>query len=200
MLPGKIKIWFTILLVIISNSGILFAQVHDNIICKFTQTDSSYTFKGSFNIKANPECLLEITFKYAHVRALAPDAKEVLLIGEGSNWNQISYIYQEFIFFRNKTIWHRTLDKENKRVDFTLMSSENNTAVMPQMISSSGYYQIKQQEEYLIVEYYQQCILTEESITKLYLGRAKKDAIKFIHKLSEYAETYCRNKHQKIIN
>ena len=193
MPAGKIKILFTIIPFFVLNSGILFAQVPDDIKYKFTQTDSSYTFYGSFSIKANPECLLEITFNFEHIRALAPDAKEVLLIEEGSNWNQLSYTYQKFILFKNKTIWHRMLNKENKRVDFTLMSSENNTAVMPRMISSSGYYQIKQQGEYFIMEYYQQCQLTEESITKLYLNRAKKDAIKFIHKFSEYAEAYCSN-------
>jgi hypothetical protein len=114
------------------------------------------------------------------------------LIDQGSNWNQISYIYQKFIFFRNKTVWYRILNKENQRVDFTLVSSENNQTIMPRMISSSGFYQIKQQGEHSIVEYYQQCQITEELITKLYLNRAKKEAIKFMHKFSEYASTFCK--------
>lgn len=193
MTLGKIKIWFTIVLVIVLIPMKLFAQEPNDIKYKFTQTDSSYTFYGSFKINADPKCLLEISFDYKHIRALALDAKEVQLIDQGSNWNQISYTYQKFAFFKNKTVWHRILNEENQRVDFTLVSSDNNRTIMPRMISSSGFYQIKQQGDYLIVEYYQQCQLTEELITKLYLNRAKKEAIKFIHKFSEYAGTFCSN-------
>jgi len=193
MIPEKIKIWFTILLVVLLIPIKFFAQEPNDVKYKFTQTDSSSTFYGSFKINANPKCLLEISFDYEHIRALAINAKEVQLIDQGSNWNQISYIYQEFIFFKNKTVWHRILNEENQRVDFTLMSSENNQTIMPQMISSSGFYHIKQQEEYLIVEYYQQCQLTQKLITKLYLNKAKKEAIKFIHRFFEYANAFCNN-------
>lgn len=193
MILGKIKIWFTIVLVIVIIPLKIYAEEPDDIQYKFTQTDSSYTFYGSFKINANPKCLLEISFNYKHIRALALDAKEVQLIDQGNNWNQISYIYQKFTFFKNKTVWHRILNEENQRVDFTLVSSENNQTIMPRMISSSGFYQIKQQGEYFIVEYYQQCQITEVLITKLYLNRAKKEAIKFMHKFSEYASTFCNN-------
>ena len=193
MILRKITIWFTIVLVIVIIPLKIYAEEPDDIQCKFTQTDSSYTFYGSFKINANPKCLLEISYNYNHIRALALDAKEVQLIDQGSNWNQISYIYQKFTFFKNKTVWHRILNAENQRVDFTLVSSENNRTIMPRMISSSGFYQIKQQGEYFIVEYYQQCQLSEELITKLYLNRAKKEAIKFMHKFSEYASTFCNN-------
>jgi len=194
MIPEKTKIWLLVLiLVLFIPIKVVTTQDSDAIEYKFTQTDSSYTFYGSFKIKANPKCLLEISFDYEHIRALAPTAKEVLLIDQGNNWNQISYIYQEFIFFKNKTVWHRVLNEEDQRVDFTLMSSENNQTIMPRMISSSGFYQIKQEEEYIIVEYYQQCLLTEELITKLYINKTKEEAIKFIHRFSEYAGAFCHN-------
>ena len=193
MILGEFKIWFIIILVVVLTTMKLFAQDYSEIKYKFTQSDSSYTFYGSFKIKANPKCLLEISFNYEHIRALAPNAKEVQLIDQGGNWNQISYTYQKFTFFKNKTVWHRILNEENRRVDFTLLSSENNLSIMPHMTSSSGFYQIKQQGEYFIMEYYQQCQLTKELITKLYLNRAKKEAIKFMHKFSEYARAFCNN-------
>jgi len=185
----KIKILFVFVLMSLK----FFAQEHNDINYNFTQSDSSYTFYGSFRVDANPECLLEVSFEYKHVKALNHEAKEVKLIDQGSNWNQISYTYQKFTFFKNKTVWHRILNEEYRRVDFTLVSSENNQSIMPRRISSSGYYQIKQHGEYFIVEYYQQCQLTEELITKLYLNRAKKEAIKFMYKFSEYASTFCNN-------
>ena len=193
MMSGKIKIWFAIVFIIVLIPISFFAQNPNDIKYKFTQTDSSYTFYGSFRVDANPECLLKISFEYKHIKALNHEAKEVKLISQGSNWNQISYTHQKFAFFKNKTVWHRILNEENQRVDFTLISSENNLAIMPRMISSSGFYQIKQQGEYCIVEYYQQCQLTEELITKLYLNRAKKEAIKFMLKFLKYADTFCNS-------
>lgn len=193
MIPDGTKIWFTIIILAFFIPVKVVNQDSDAIKYKFTQTDSSYIFYGSFRIKTNPKCLLEISFDYEHIRALAPTAKEVLLIDQGSNWNKISYTYQEFLFFKNRTVWHRVLNEENQRVDFTLMSSENNQTIMPRVISSSGFYQIKQQQEYLVVEYYQHCLLTEGLIAKFYINKAKEEAIKFIHRFSEYAGAYCNS-------
>ena len=191
MIIGEIKIWFTVIFVLVIIPEKIYAEEPDDIQYKFTQTDSSYTFYGSFKINANPKCLLEISFEFEHIQALAPGAKEVLLIGQGSNWNRVSYTYCKFTWFKNKSVWHRVLNEEKQRVNFTLVSSKNNQLIMPRMISSSGYYQIKQQGEYVIVEYYQQCQLTDELITKLYLKRAKNEAIKFMHNFSEYTIGVC---------
>ena len=191
MIFEKIKIGSAITLIMLLISAELFTQESNDIKFKFTQTDSSYKFYGSFKIKAHPKCLLEISFNYTHIRELALDAKKVQLISQGNNWNQISYIYRKFIFFKNTTVWHRTLNEENQRVNFALMSSKNNQKIMPRMLSSSGYYQITQEGEYSTMEYFQQCQLSEESITNLYIKRVKKNAMKFMHKFSEYANSFC---------
>jgi uncharacterized lipoprotein YehR (DUF1307 family) len=170
-----------------------FAKKPDDIKYTFTQTDSTYSFSGSFTIKANSNCLLDICFQHEHISALAPDAKEVLIKDQGNDWNQISYTYQKFIYFENKSVWNRKLDKENMRVDFTLISSKNNHAIMPRMVSSSGYYQISMQDEEIIVKYFQECQLTKSSITNLYLNRVKKEALQFMHRFLEYANTICNN-------
>lgn len=157
----------------------------------FTQTDSSYSFYGSFSIAADPKCLLRISFNHMHIQALAPDAKEVLLIDSGSNWNRISYTYQKYIFFENTSVWFRKLNQEKQRVEFTLVSSDNNLELMPVPISSSGYYQIKQVKDYAVVEYYQECRLKEKPITKLYLSRMKGEAVEFINRFAAYASEHC---------
>lgn len=193
MILGENTIWFSVILVIVIIPVNLFAEEPNDIKYTFTQTHSSYTFYGSFKINTDPKCLLEISFNYKHIRALALGAKEVQLIDQGSNWNQISYTYKKFVFFKNKTVWHRILNEENQRVDFTLVSSENNQTIMPRMISSSGFYQIEKEGEYFIVKYYQQCQLTEKLTTELYLNRAKKEAIKFMYTFFKYASTFCNN-------
>lgn len=191
MMHVKNKILFAITLLAVLLPLNNYALEENDIQCIFTQTDSGYTFYGSFKIKADPECILEISFSYKHIRALAPNAREVLLIDSGMNWNQISYAYQKFIFFENTSVWYRKLDKENQRVDFTLVSSKNNQTIMPRMISSSGFYQIKQQAEYIIVEYYQRCRLSDKSFTNLYLSRVKKEAVEFMYLFSEYVSKNC---------
>lgn len=163
----------------------------NHIHCTFNQTDSSYSFYGSFRIDADPKCLLQISFYYKHIRALATDAKVVLLIDSGSNWNRISYMYQKYFFFENTSVWLRKLNQERLKVDFTLVSSHNNNALMPILLSSSGYYQIKQDKGFAIVEYYQECRLTEKSITKFYLNRMKSEAIQFINRFALYASEHC---------
>jgi len=189
----KNTILITLILVHLLMALTTFAKEPVDIKYTFTQTDSTYSFSGSFKIKANPNCLLDICFQHEHISALAPDAKEVLLINEKNNWNQISYTYQKFIYFENKSVWNRKLDKENKRVGFTLISSKNNHAIMPKMVSSSGYYQISMEDEEIIVKYFQQCQLTKSSLTNLYLNRVKKEALQFMYRFLEYANTTCND-------
>ncbi|HJX71406.1 MAG TPA: hypothetical protein VJ346_05620 [Bacteroidales bacterium] len=188
---SKGKIWLTIFSVMILLPLAIFAQEANDIQYKFMQTDSSYSFYSTFRIRSYPDCLLDICFDYRHIRLLAPDAKEVQLINQGVNWNQIRYTYQKYIFFENITVWHRKVNSEKQRVDFNLISSKNNLAIMPGLISSSGFYQINKQGEHVFVEYYQQCQLTKSSLTKSYLSRVQKEAIQFIYRFSEYANAIC---------
>lgn len=166
----------------------------DDVEYEFSKTQSGYVFFGSFKTRVRPECALEIAFEYDHVRALAMDAREVKLVDQGSSWNQISYTYQRFIYFENKSSWHRALNISEQRVDFTLLSSQNNRATMPQIISSKGFYQIRENGQFITVEYYQQCEFTESSVTKIYLNRVKKEAIRFMHEFSDYTNTYCQQR------
>jgi len=185
----KILLLFTWL--IIMGQPAIFASGPDDIQYKFTQTDSTLSFYGSFKTNKNPGCLLEIFLNYNHIKALAPDIMEVQLIDQGNNWNRIEYKFQKFIFFENISVWHRELDREKQRLDFNLVSSVNNQVAMPKMIASSGFYHVKKQGVDLIVEYYQQCQLTKSIITNLYLKILRNEAIHFIKKLSEYSDTNC---------
>jgi hypothetical protein len=181
----------TILLILAMISSISLAGQDENIDYKFNITDSSYSFYGSFKIRADVTCLLEITFNYDHLRAMVPDAKEVILLDQGINYNKIKYIFQKYLLFVNTSVWNRVLDAPGQRVEFTLVSSENNLSIMPQLISSRGYYQIIQQDGYQMMEYYHECRVTEKTITKLYLNQLKDEAIGFIYLFSEYACEYC---------
>ncbi len=189
---NKILLLFTLLIIMVPQTA--FADKKNDIQYKFTQTDSTLSFYGSFKTDKSPECLLEIFLNYNHIKALAPDAMEVQLIDQGNNWNRFRYIYQKFIFFENISVWHRKFDMEKQRVDIILESSVNNLAKVPRMISSSGFYRIKKQGDDIIVEYHQECQLTKSSITNLLLGTLKNEAIHFMKKLFEYSNTICGDK------
>jgi len=188
LIKKQMPAFFTVLIMPV----MMLANEGNDIQYRFTQTDSSYSFYGSFKINSDPNCLIEISYYHEHILALAPDAKEVKLLDQGSDWNQVSYTYRKYIFFENRTVWHRKLDKDKQKVDFCLLSSENNLGIMPRIISSSGYYKVINREGYLIMEYYQECELASASLTEYYLEQMKKEAINFIHRFSEYAEEHCK--------
>lgn len=52
---------------------------------------------------------------------------------------------------------------------------------------SYNYEHIRSRQDFSIVDYYQQCQLSETSIKQFYLNRVEKEAIKFIHEYAIYA-------------
>ncbi len=171
----------------------IFAQENDDIYSTFSNTDTTYTFYGRFNVIAETDCLMNICFNYEHIKALAVDASSVELLEKNENRNKIKYTYQKFPFFKNKSVWNRTIDRENLRVDFSLVSSENNNSIMPRMISSSGYYKVTQLNGILSVEYFQQCRLTRSILTALYQNYMKNKAEEFLHVFKDYSRKHCNN-------
>ena len=75
MTLGKYKIWFLIALFVVLIPVRIFAEEANDIQYKFTRTDSVYSFYSSFKINADPKCLLEVSFNYEHIRALALGCK-----------------------------------------------------------------------------------------------------------------------------
>ena len=172
-------------------SGQAVAQESDSIYYSFRQTDTTYSFYGRFTVVAEAACVMHICFNYGHIKALAIDAKNVDLMEEGENWNKIKYTYQQFPFYKNESLWSRTIDRKNTRVDFTLISSKNNHSLMPSMISSSGYYKLTKLKEALSVEYYQQCRLTKSYLTSIYQNSMKKKAVEFLYVFRDYSQKHC---------
>ncbi|MCU0462830.1 MAG: DUF488 domain-containing protein [Bacteroidales bacterium] len=168
------------MIILASQTILVFGQ--NDIRYSFTQTDSTLSFFGSFKTDAGTDCLLEIFYNYHHIKALAPSTMEVQLIDQGEGWNRFRYIYRDFIFFENVSVWNRKLDVENLRVDVYLESSVSNLAAVPKMISSYCFFRIKKQGEETIVEYHQQCQLTKASLTNLLL-RTTSDALTFYYSL-----------------
>ena len=192
----SIYIFATLALVVFGGSSKLFAQKTDGIHCSFTRTDTTYSFLGRFEIVNGTDgdigCVLPICFAFNHVKALSPEATNVELIDQGENWNTISFVYGIFSNYENESTWYRVVYPDKNRVDFTLIASVNSHAIMPEMISSSGYYLINLSNDTIIVEYYQQCLLSESLITDIYLYTVKKRAVEFMYLFKDYLIKHCK--------
>lgn len=167
------------------------AQYDDKIYYNFSQTDSTYTFYGTFHVKVKPECLLDICFKKEHIEALAVDAKDVSIVTQGENWNRLSYTYIKLKYFENQSVWQRTRNLDKNQVDFVMLSSKNSHSIMPKMIKSSGYYKMTEMEGYSKVEYFQKCELSKVAITNLQMSIVKKGASEFLYRFKKYALKIC---------
>jgi len=193
-MKGVNKTYFRVITSILFFVPFLLAAQENLPEHKFSETDSGYTFFGSFRSDACPECVLNISFSFKHQKALAPWAKEIRLVDQGENWNTLCFTVKRFGFFENTSTWNRILNQKKYRVDFTLISSRNNSSIIPHIISSRGFYRIKPGNESCLVEYYQECELTESFISNIYINQAKKEAIRFLYQFSNYTDTICVNK------
>lgn len=187
--PGKHII--IVLTTIFLCTNTLQSQEKGDIQYNFDINNTSYSFYGSFKIDANPQNLLNLQYQYNHIVALAPGAKKITLIGEGQNWENLKYIFEQKPIYRSETIWHRIVDRNNSRVEFELLSSKKSNSLMPTFLSSGGYYQITQKEGFVLVEYFLQCQMAEANLTGFYLYILKKKATNFIYLLYDYAKENC---------
>ncbi|MFH0842211.1 MAG: hypothetical protein V1903_06280 [Bacteroidota bacterium] len=193
-MKGIAKLWLITILIEMMIQSPLIAYDPEDIQYKFSLTDSTLVFHGSFRTVSSPDCLLEIFFNYNHIKALASEGMEVQLVDQGTDWSLIRYKFRRFIFFENTSEWQRKLNRENQVLDIKLVSSVNNQAAMPRMISSSGSFKVREQGDEIIVEYHQSCRLTKTLITELFLKILRNEAIQFMQKLMEYTNTNCIDK------
>jgi hypothetical protein len=173
----------------------------DNIAYKFIRADSSYEFYGSFYVKAEPDCLINLIYNFDNISDYSSRAESVELIRRGNGWYEIKFTYRKYIFFKHQSTWRRTLDRKRYKVDFIMIANSNNMSMIPEMVSSSGYYQIKSNKENCQVLYYQTCTLKPGFLLDAYINAGEEEAIDFIQEFKEYIEKNCQhldiNKMQK---
>jgi len=180
-----------IIITLLSLPIILYGSQKKELDYEFIQEDTYYSFRGSFIVKAELDCLISVTYDFEHISKYALGAKSIELVRQGENWNEVTYIYRKFIIFENKSTWRRTLKRDEQKVVFEMISSKNNINIMPKMLSSTGYYQIKQEKECYRVEYFQEGKLKPGFLKDTYINNAKKEAIKFLLEFKEYIEKTC---------
>jgi len=158
---------------------------------EFIQEDTYYSFRGSFIVKAEPDCLINLIYDFKNISKYASGAKSIELVRQGENWYEVTFTYRKLLFLENQSTWRRTLNRHENKVVFEMISNRNNLNIVPEMLFSTGYYQIRPEKEVCLVEYFQECKITPGFLKDTYINKAKKEAIQFLRVLKEYIEKTC---------
>jgi len=188
MMKNSYKIIIAILL---SLAILLSANQKQELNYEFIQENTYYSFRGSFIVKSDANCLIDLIYDFEQLSGYSLGAKSIKLIQRGDNWYDVSYTYRKLIILENRSTWRRILVTDEQKVIFKMISSKNNLKIMPEVISSEGYYQIKKEKDGCRVEYFQECMLKPGFFKSTYIKKAKKEAIKFMHEFKKYIETEC---------
>ena len=180
-----------IIIVLLSLPVILPGRQEKGLDYTFIQDNNYYSFRGSFIVTVELDCLIDVIYNFEHISKYTSGAKSIEKIREGENWYEVTYIYRKLIIFENQSTWRRTLIRNEGKVVFEMISSKNNLSIIPEVLSSTGYYQVKPEKECHRVEYFQECKLKPGILKNTYINQAKKGAIKFLREFKEYIERTC---------
>ena len=185
------KLFKRILIALLCLPIILLGSQHKGLDYNFIQNNNYYSFRGSFIVKAEFDCLINVIFDFEHISKYTSGAKSIEITRQGENWYEVTYTYRKLIIFENESTWRRTLKQNEGNVIFEMISSKNNLNIIPDVLSSTGYYQVKPEKECHRVEYFQECKLKPGILKNTYINQAKKGAIKFLREFKEYIERTC---------
>lgn len=185
------KIYNVIIALLLCAPIFLYGIEKKEVEYEFNKDDSSYSFRGSFVVNADLDCLIDVVYKFEHISKYTSGAKSIELMRLGENWYEVTYTYRKLIFFENKSLWRRTLKRDEGKVVFEMQSNKNNIAIMPEIVSSTGYYHVKPERDGFRVEYFQECTLKPGLLKNTYISKAKKEAIKFLNLFKSYVKRNC---------
>jgi len=157
----------------------------------FMQEDTYYSFRGSFFVHAESECVIDLIYDFDNLSEYTLGAQSVELLQQGDTWYDVLYTYRKFVIFENESTWRRTLKPDEHTIVFEMLSSENNLKMMPEVLSSTGYYHILQENDRCRVEYFQECLLKPGVLKRAYITEAKQEAMSFLHEFKTYIERKC---------
>jgi len=162
----------------------------DGVDYEFNHADSCYSFRGSFIVKAEFDCLIRILYDFEHLENIISSANSIILIQQGKNWYDVAYTFKKF-FFTNESVYRKTLKLDEQKIVFKMLSYKQNTNLIPKMLSSSGYYWIQCESTGYRIEYFQECKIKSTFLNNIYVNKAKKESTKFMLELRNYIEKTC---------
>ncbi len=178
------------MLILLSLPVILFGSDTDYDY-EFVREDSCCSFRGNFTVKAEPDNLVELIYDFDKIKEYTVTVKSLELVRRGEDWYEVAFTYQDLLVFENQSIWRRTINRAEKIIVFEMISSWNNSNIIPELLSSTGYYQFKPAKEGCLVEFFQECRLKPGLLNEAYYNKAEKDGIKFLSVFKDFIEQNC---------
>jgi hypothetical protein len=157
---------------------------------ELSQDGDLYTFRGSFLVFSDRDCLLDILYDFDHLRRFVACPNSFSLLQKGNNWYDFCCTYR-VLHSENKLVYRKTLKKEERKVTFEMISGRQDIKLIPEVLSSSGYYEIMPEKDGYQVVYFHQDRLSPSFCREIYVYLAKKEAVKFIQGLKTYVERKC---------
>lgn len=158
---------------------------------EFVQKENYYSYTAILFVPANPDCLIDLIYKFENISKYSSGAKSIELVQQNENGYDVSFIYKKLLFIENVSTWRRTLSQDKRKIAFKMLSNETNIGWVPQIIYSSGYYHITSIDNGSLVEYYQECGLEHGVLHDIYIREAKKEAIQFLKVFEHFLSNNC---------
>ncbi len=158
---------------------------------EFSQSENSYTFRGSFSLMAEPSCLLHVFYDFEHLSGIATDADSIVLLRKGDHWYDVALSYRKLPLISSRFIYRRTLHQKENRVAFEMIESEQPSIFLTKVVSSKGTYEIKTAKEGCKVVYSQEWVIGSKLQDEFFSQNVKKQAIKILRGLKDYAGKVC---------
>ena len=158
---------------------------------EFSQSERSYTLRGSFLLMADPSCLLHVFYDIDHLSGIATDADSIVLLRKGDNWYEVALSYRKLLLISSKFIYRRTLNQKEKMVKFEMIESEQPSFFLSKVVSSKGYYEIKTEKEGCKVVYFQEWVIGSKLQDQIFFQNVKKQALRILQGLKDYAGKVC---------
>ncbi len=180
-----INVFFLALLIPISKN------IGQELNYEFVQKENYYSYTGNLFVAADPDCLIDLIYKYENISKYSSGAKSIELVQHHESGYDVSFIYQKLLFIEHESTWRRTLSQDKRKIVFEMLSSETNIGWVPQIIYSSGYYQITSIDNGSLVDYYQECGLEHGALQDMYIRKVKKEAIQFLKTFEHFLSNNC---------
>lgn len=182
---------FSVLMVFAASSFSTGSAGQEKIKHRFATSGNHYTFTGSFSIRAEEKCLLNMLYEPEQLRRYARHADSVELAEEGDGWQILVYDYSR-MFYHCRSTFRRLLNKNANRIDYHLTAIKQHGLISPDIRSISGYYAISAENRHNRVIFHQEGVIGDTMLSSLYFYNAEKEAVGFITNMQQYAMNHCR--------
>jgi hypothetical protein len=152
----------------------------------FETRDNSYTFELQFVVAAPPPDVLDMLYRFEHLRAFSSGIGQASLLDEGPDWQIVSFGYATWLW-RLTTTFRRELDVPGGRIRFRMLEARRTGLPIPLPTASSGEYRVRAVDGGSRVTFTQTAQIRDSLLLGPWMSRARTESVRFAESLEAYA-------------